>query len=265
MRTIRLVQQALSLFGLTLIRRPKALLDCPRGQLELTFSHILSKYLIERDGDPYFVQIGAYNGMDGDPLYAFVSRGLLKGCLVEPQADMFEQLKANYRDVDGLTFRRAAIGSASRAQRLYRVKPGTQGPPWLGQVASLRRDVLLKLQDVVPEIESAIMTEEVPTVTPDVLFSECGRHPDVVVIDTEGYDFEIIKLLDLDRHAPHILHYEHKHLSPTDADACLRLLIDKGYRLVMNNQDTTACLTTSNAVPALEESWEQEALLARIA
>ena len=34
-----------------------------------------------------------------------------------------------------------------------------------------------------------------------------------ILIDTEGYDYEIIKLIDFEKYKPSILIFEHKHLS----------------------------------------------------
>ncbi len=48
-------------------------------------------------------------------------------------------------------------------------------------------------------------------------------------IDTEGFDYEIIKMAFAASCFPRIIHYEHIHLSPTDRSECLEIIIDNGY------------------------------------
>ena len=208
-----------------------------------SFDTALSHYLLCRKHPPFFIQVGAFNGVDGDPLHKYVQKGVLKGCLIEPQADFFEQLRSNYSGVEGLVFKRVAIGPAHGEATLYRVRPGTPGPWWLYQIASFRREVLLKHAPDVPGLEAAIITESVPVTTFEELFAELNLRPDIVVIDTEGYDYEVIKQLCSTGCRPDLIHYEHKHLSEPDKEACLRMLIQAGYRGAVGDEDTTALLS----------------------
>ena len=236
------VQRALSRSGWVLLRRPPALCTDPEAHLDLSFDHVISEFLVQSERIPTFVQVGAFDGVSGDLLHRYAMKGLIRGCLIEPQADAFEQLRANYAGVEGVQFRRAAIADRSGEATLYRVRPGTPGPNWLYQIASFRRDVLLKHAAIVPGLEDAIITESVPTITFGDLFSELGYEPDIVVIDTEGYDFEVIKLLDVGLRQPRIILYESKHLVPRDRDACIDLLRAAGYRLAVLAVDTVAYL-----------------------
>jgi hypothetical protein len=61
-------------------------------------------------------------------------------------------------------------------------------------------------------------------------------------IDTEGYDFEIIKMVNFETLRPDVIHYEHRHLSDADRVACERLLASHGYRLHVAGVDTTAVI-----------------------
>jgi FkbM family methyltransferase len=241
MRLIRrAIRRAMTRRGLTLTRTPAALLETPSAVLQFSFDHVLSHFLLHCSTPPTFIQIGAFDGKSGDPIYPYIKRGLLKGCFVEPQADAFQNLQANYAGVEGVRFKRAAIGPKSGEATLYRVKPGTPGPEWLFQIASFSRDVLMKHAPYAPGLEQAIITETVPTVTFDELLAELPEPPSVVVIDTEGYDYEIVKLLDVPRRKPSLILYEHKHLSDADQNACVKLLIDAGYLVAPIGQDTVA-------------------------
>lgn len=229
--------------GLSLVRRPPALCQSPNARLEVSFDFVLCHYLQQQNHIPFFLQIGAFNGVDGDPLYPYTSRGLLRGCLVEPQADAFEQLRLNYANHPQVILKHAAIGAQSGAATLFRIRPGTAGPSWLHQIASFHREVVLSHSEHIPNIEQAIITETVSTVTFDEIIAELGTEPEIVVIDTEGHDFEVIKLMNVAVHRPSILLYEHKHLSPKEHDESIRLLANAGYRLAIVKQDTLAYLT----------------------
>jgi FkbM family methyltransferase len=238
------IRRHLARRGFALVRQPRPLLLHDDAQLIVSFDMILSRYLLGRKHPPNFIQVGAFNGVDGDPLHSYIQRGLLKGCVIEPQSEFFEQLKANYDGIEDIVFKRAAIGPATSIATLYRVRPGTPGPSWLYQIASLRREVLLKHASVVPGLEAAIVTETVPVTTFDELFAELGFRPDIVVIDTEGYDYEIIKRLYETGCRPDLILYEHRHLSELDKEACLQLLIDAGYCAAVG-ADTIALLAES--------------------
>src|SRR6266446_2198869 len=52
---------------------------------------------------------------------------------------------------------------------------------------------------------------------------------DLIVIDTEGYDLEILRQLDLLRFKPDLIVYEHKHLNELERTIAADLLIANGY------------------------------------
>ena len=234
------VRRTLSRQGYNVDRIPPVLGANPRARLRLSFDHVLCRHLVHQPGVPYFVQVGAFDGVSGDPLYPYVKRGLLKGCLVEPQADAFERLKANYAGVEGMAFKRAAIGPRSGSATLYSVRPGTAGPEWLPQIASFSRETLLKHARYIPGLEESIITEAVPMVTFEELMADLSAPPDIVVIDTEGYDFEVIKHLRAAGLKPRLILYEHKHLSAADQNACAGLLLAAGYEVASVGEDTVA-------------------------
>jgi len=62
-----------------------------------------------------------------------------------------------------------------------------------------------------------------------------------VQIDTEGYDLEVIKLIDLERFRPTLLMFEHLHLASADFETCLQRLRDHGYEHISDTMDTV-CL-----------------------
>lgn len=54
---------------------------------------------------------------------------------------------------------------------------------------------------------------------------------DLLVIDTMGFDFEILKMFPFDTIKPSIIHFEHSLLSPEDQISCFKQLTTLGYGL----------------------------------
>lgn len=53
----------------------------------------------------------------------------------------------------------------------------------------------------------------------------------VVAIDTEGFDYEVIKLIDFNEVHPDLIIFENKHLTSSDHKECCEMLESKGYKV----------------------------------
>ena len=181
--------------------------------------------------DAFVVQIGANDGSAGDPLVDAFSKTRWSGLLVEPVPHLYETLVARYRDRPGVRVERAAVSTRDGEAPLYRLRsvPG-KTPEWFSQLATLNREVLLKHRSSIPEMESLLIEERVPTVRLDTLLVRHGvSRIDLLVIDTEGHDYEILRALDFTRFRPVLLMFEHQHLSANDKAAAYTLLETHGY------------------------------------
>jgi len=181
--------------------------------------------------EAFVVQIGANDGIVGDPLAAAFARTRWCGLLVEPVPHLYEMLGARYRDRPGIRRERAAVSTHDGEAPLYRLRaiPG-QTPEWFNQLATLDREVLLKHRSSIPDIDSLLVEERVPTVRLDTLLA---RHEisriDLLVIDTEGHDLQVLRSLDFARFRPTLVMFEHQHLSEPDKKAAYALLESAGY------------------------------------
>ncbi|HEX4631928.1 MAG TPA: FkbM family methyltransferase [Chthoniobacterales bacterium] len=181
--------------------------------------------------EAFVVQIGANDGIAGDPLVEGFRKTRWSGLLVEPVPYLYEMLVARYRDRPGMQVECAAISTRDGEAPLYRLRsiPG-QTPEWFNQLASLDREVLLKHRESIPKIDSLLIEERVPTVRLDTLLARHGiARIDLLVVDTEGHDLEILRTLDLTRFRPTLLMFEHQHLSEDDKQAAYALLKTAGY------------------------------------
>lgn len=192
----------------------------------------------------FFIEIGSNDGDQHDHLRPFILQREWSGVMVEPVPYVFERLRANYGHLERVSLENAAVGPAEGEIPFYYLVEATEEerdalPSWYDGVGSFRRDVVLRHADDIPHLTARVVSENVPTLTFDSL---CRRHGvgriDLLLIDTEGYDWEIIQAIDLRRYAPVLLVYEHFHLSPEARRACALHLRRHGYRIMEEGFDT---------------------------
>lgn len=229
--------------GLQLRRLPGPLARRRDAELRLTLGHVIARHLLRRRSeDFFFIQVGAFDGLANDPIHDLVVALGWRGILLEPQQDAFRALAATYRDQPQLILRNAAIAEQAGSRPLYKIRGGAPGlPSWAPQIASFRREVVAKHGDVIRGVEERIETEEVHCVRfADLPLPESAI--DLLLIDAEGADFEIVKLFHADGRKAHIVSFEHKHLSRTEHADCVAFLIERGYDVCLDGDDSIACL-----------------------
>ncbi|MGA1194380.1 MAG: FkbM family methyltransferase [Kiritimatiellia bacterium] len=191
--------------------------------------------LLTNNDKPFVVQVGASDGVTGDPLNHLIKRHHLRGLLIEPLPGPFELLRRNYEGCEGLAFVNAAISGSDGEIELY-VSDGAENAIHISQKASL-----------LPQMPSRhfkrrpLMCLRVPSVTVSTLIEthKVGRI-DLLQIDTEGYDFEIIQQFFNAGHKPRIIHFESLHLNRKDMTECRSLLSREGYQYVETTVNTLA-------------------------
>lgn len=152
--------------------------------------------------------------------------------LVEPQAEAFEVLKRNYQSQEGLFFFNVAIGPRDGEMPFFTRENG------LTSIASPYRHLLVK-----PGLfRQEVVQRQVPCWTLSTLLERANAPDqiDLLQIDTEGFDYEIVRSIDFGRIAPAIIRYEHQIVSERDRNSCLRLLAENGYRFLLEDCDTIA-------------------------
>ena len=195
-----------------------------------------------------FVQVGANDGVGHDLLIDEVASRHWRGVLVEPVPYVFERLQANHGANPRLELDNVAIADVDGSRDLYYLdaaEPGAPLPAWYDKLGSFDRDVIAKHSPpAIPDFERRLRVEPVRCVTFDTL---CRTHGlasiDLVQIDTEGYDFEIIKLIDLDRLTPRLVIYEHLHFD-ADTRAGSEHMEARGYEEISDVVNTVALRTS---------------------
>lgn len=195
--------------------------------------------------DFFVVQIGANDGITHDPIHKFIKRDDWNGVLLEPQKWVFENsLRPIYRKNMGIMVAHAALGHEDGSQTMYKI--GFSDARWATGLATFQKEILEKAfhsghverqtkkeNITIPsDPGQQIVEEQVPTLSVKTLMEDYGiTKIDLLQIDTEGFDFEIIKMFDLTAIQPGAIVFEHSHLSEADRAACQTHLEKHGYTM----------------------------------
>jgi len=185
------------------------------------------KILSERQGSVRFVQIGANDGVSFDDFSELVKEYQLKGVCVEPIPRYHEVLSLVYRDWPGVKTLNAAIHPSNATATIFSINPSKVRVVFQNGWASFNREHLKKLGAEDHEIQE----ETVACVTLSAVYEKffSGERVDVIQIDTEGFDAEVVKMIDFARFRPQIIRFEHTHLSDKDLKDTCDLLKSNGY------------------------------------
>jgi len=230
-------------YGVGIENKPISLLARPDRALGLSVEMAAAHYAYTHDNQVTMIQVGAFDGQSYDPLYNLVKEKNWRGVLLEPQKHAFERLRENHKNQSNLTFVNAALSEEDGTRIMYTVKKGAPGAAWAQELASFDKNHLLKHEGHIPNVAHYIEETPVDCITFDTLFKRYDiTHANVLQIDTEGFDFEVIKLYKVAERKPEIINFEHKHLSKEDWNSCVELLLNQGYRVAKTGQDTLAYL-----------------------
>src|SRR5690606_35501813 len=117
-------------------------------------------------------------------------------------------------------------------------------PDWYDGIGSLSRDAVLGHVRHIPDIDERLVESEVPALTYASLLRRHGvERVDLLVVDTEGHDWAILRTIDLSERPPRLVVYEHYHLGPDERAGCRAYLERAGYETIEEGFDTF-CLRT---------------------
>lgn len=221
-----------------------------------TIEHLINEHA--KGKQPfYFLQIGGNDGFIKDPIFKFVKKYPWKGIIVEPQKDVFNgNLKKTYRFEKKVILENLAIADKTGPKKLWKI--ALSDSRWATGLASFNRETLvyqiernyvsdrLKREGIaIPDkVEDFLTYEEVNCTTiADLLKKHQFEKLDLLQIDTEGYDFEIIKTINFSELKPSMISFESEHLSDSDYKACKDLLSSHGYQIKQIDRDSVAWLT----------------------
>jgi FkbM family methyltransferase len=189
------------------------------------------------------IQIGANDGMTHDPVYRFVKRDRWNALLFEPQPSVVERyLRPVYRKYPKVKIVNAAIGYEDGRASIYTISFSQDR--WATGLTRFDRELLLDLirsgrldrrlkrygiegptdhEDWVSEKQ--ISVRSLSSVVDEYNLDQV----DLMMIDTEGFDHEVLKMVNMDRLLPNLIVFEDMHIGQPDYSECVERLRRYGY------------------------------------
>lgn len=184
-----------------------------------------------------FIQVGANDGVSFDFLYHFVIKRNSSGVVIEPIAEYFDELLKNYKDYDNIIKVRTAIHKSLKSIEIYKINRDFFHlyPNWVKGIASFEKNNLTKFEIIDPE---HIIKETVPAAPlMEIIDLEMFHKLDFFQVDTEGYDLEVIKMIDFKKLNPKLIKAEYINLNSQDKLIVRRKLKSHGYFVFRQGMD----------------------------
>lgn len=185
------------------------------------------------------LQIGSNDGKTGDPIFPLIlTKRNWKAIFVEPVPFLFNRLKQNYGTHSRFVFENVAINDGNE-QVFYFVKQEAiehlpELPIWYDQLGSFNKDNILKHLDGILEQFIEEITLQGITLN-NLLEKNSITSLDLLHIDAEGYDWKILRQLNLKHIKPTIILFEHKHLDETEKILSVEFLKNDYYIFIFGS------------------------------
>lgn len=210
-----------------------------------TLGSYIDCYSKSLKGKVSVLQIGANDGITHDPIHKFIKRDQWSGLLLEPQKDVFDQyLSKLYALDEDIQTMNAALGPQNEKTTIYKIAFSSKR--WATGLATFNKEVLIKAfddgrierfaskyGDHIPKNPSLwIEEDEIEMLSVETVMAKSKMKTiDLLMIDTEGYDFKIIKLVLAANYLPDCIIFEAHHFTEEEKKACLDLLRSKNYSI----------------------------------
>ncbi len=197
------------------------------------------------------IQIGANDGTGADFIRQYMHH-YAAAVLLEPIPVSFQRLRHNYSAVEHFILINAALDKQEGEKEIFKI--AFSEARWATGLTSFDRSTLEKhlangyvarkaAEEGInlPDKNSWISTERIRTVTFNKIIEEFDfQDVKAIYIDTEGFDFEVLRMIPFEDIHPDIICFEHSHLTPADYRDAQQLLSRHGYSCVFYGRDTMA-------------------------
>lgn len=204
----------------------------------------------------YVIQVGANDGITHDPIHKYIKRDQWLGLLIEPQERVYRnRLFPLYRRNPLIHIENIAVNDHNGIMDFYRISfcdmrwatglstfhlPTLQKKVDAGEIDKLAARYKVKTP---PNISQYLESVPVECKTFDFLRQKFNiKEVDVLQIDTEGFDFEIVKLYDLENHKPKVIVFESSHLDEAAYAEAASYFEQNGYIFRRIKGDSLAVL-----------------------
>jgi FkbM family methyltransferase len=186
------------------------------------------------------ILIGANDGISFDYLFEKLDPLKTKGLVIEPSPKYFQSLNKNLSEFRGLSFLNYALYKESSSVSLFQLNENglAKLPEWGRGIGSFSKDHLLKFSIEEDDLEE-LKVEGIPFM--DII----ENHPefqqvDYLQIDTEGYDAEIIKMIDFKKFEAKMIKFESINLKEEEFKKVEEIFLRNNYRFFKGKEDSFA-------------------------
>ena len=194
------------------------------------------RWAIRAIPSPLVIVVGANDGKTGDAVYPLLKSGRCShALLIEPVPYLYKRLVRTSARFRGCECINIAVGPERGIVPIYFIDPAAGNvvpglPPYYEELGSFDRD---RVANTLPPDHRTYIREHSATTMPlrDVLAERGITRVDLLQIDTEGFDYEVLKTFPFETSPPKIVVFEHCHLSSSDRQAAKQLLQGFDYRI----------------------------------
>jgi FkbM family methyltransferase len=193
--------------------------------LENEFADIVNKI-----PDVFFIEVGANDGINVDPLHEVIVKNKWSGILVEPNPIMIDALTNTYKDHNNLILEQCVISEKSGTVDFY-----------------YNGDNITTLHNTLCESYAKQHFEQYLKIVPtlsltfnDLFLKHNVTKVDVLMIDVEGYDCALLKAFPYNIVKPKIVRAEHCHVyhNNNTLEEMEEFLINQGYDCYLDENKT---------------------------
>jgi hypothetical protein len=187
-----------------------------------------------------FIQVGANDGVSFDSLYEIVINRKSSGLVIEPIKEYFDVLVLNYIEFTNIIKVNKAVHPTEKEFPIYKVKKEVyyKYPDWAKGIASFNpshhKALNIETSDIFEVLVSCDHLMNIISVNVK------NKEIDYFQVDTEGFDYEVIKMIDLKIIKPKILKFESVSSSVEDINSVNILLEKQGYYIFKEGNDVVA-------------------------
>jgi FkbM family methyltransferase len=194
-----------------------------------------------------FIQIGANDGVRFDGLYGIVTARNWTGLLIEPIHKHFTNLARNYSNYKNVLPLNIGIHPTLKNVSIYSVKDKalSKYPIWIDGCNSFNKDHLTKNGVLDADIdESSVKCDSLMSFVEQFNMYDI----DYLQVDTEGFDAEILKLIDFKRLKPSVIKFEWMNLLVHEQNEIRNILLSQGYKLEIDQDGSDCCAWLANSI-----------------
>jgi len=194
---------------------------------------VIEQYITDNNGiDLNIVVIGANNGTIEDFLTPYLMYPNIKSVLVEPIKQLCTELQLRFSGFKNIHIENAAVYKKNGKKAMYHLERDPALPYWAAGIGSFNKETVTAHADQITGLKDHLKKETVNCITYNKLLKKHGiTDVDILQIDTEGYDYEIIKSIDFDNLRPYVIIFEILHLTLYDYHSVIDFLKKQSYKI----------------------------------